>query len=188
MSENYQIKALNTETWSDFEQLAEKHHGVWGGCWCTYFHEKLPRHERSAEANQCYKKQLVEAGKAHAALVFNGSDCVAWCQFGSPEELPSIYHKKEVESKMDRPDWRITCFFVDKNYRRQGLSGIALNAAVELIRGLGGGIIESYPQDTQGQKVSSNFLYNGTRQIFEQAGFDYLDTKGKNHCIMRKTV
>jgi hypothetical protein len=185
---NLSIKALSMETWKDFEHLAQRHNGVWGGCWCTAFHPKSPEQKKSSEATKCYKKRLVEEGSAHAALVFDGDVCVAWCQFGSPQELPNIYHKKEVESKMTMPDWRITCFFVDKNYRKMGLSLFALNGALELIRDSGGGVIESYPQDTQGKKISNSFLYNGTKEIFEESGFTYEGNKGKNHCIMRKTV
>lgn len=37
MSE-YAIRPLGAATWEAFAQLAEKHHGVWGGCWCTWFH------------------------------------------------------------------------------------------------------------------------------------------------------
>ncbi len=186
--QNLSIKPLSSETWPAFERLAQKHNGVWGGCWCTAFHPKSPEHKGSAEATKSYKKKLVETECAHAALVFDGDNCVAWCQFGSPQELPNIYHKKEVESKMTMPDWRITCFFVDRDYRKRGLSFVALNGALELIKNSGGGIVESYPQDTQGKKASNSFLYNGTREIFEKAGFSYEGEKGKNHCIMRKTI
>lgn len=89
---------------------------------------------------------------------------------------------------MTTPDWRITCIFVDRDYRKKDLSFVALSGALELIKNLGGGIVESYPQDTQGKKVSNSFLYNGTRQIFEKAGFSYESEKGKNHCIMRRTI
>jgi GNAT superfamily N-acetyltransferase len=185
---NLSIKELNIETWKDFERLAHKHNGVWGGCWCTAFHPKSPVQKRSAELTKSYKKKLVKEDRAHAALVFDGDVCVAWCQFGSPQELPNIYHKKEVEAKMTMPDWRITCIFVDRDYRKKGLSFYALNGALELIKNSGGGVVESYPQDTQGNKINNSFLYNGTREIFEKAGFNYKGEKGKNHCIMRKTI
>jgi len=34
---------------------------------------------------------------------------------------------------------------------------------------------------------SGSFLYNGTRSLFEKAGFSYERSK-ENHCVMRKTV
>jgi len=38
------------------------------------------------------------------------------------------------------------------------------------------------------KKTSASFLYNGTRNLFEQAGFEYQRPKGKNHCVMRLIV
>ena len=149
--------------------------------------ENLSIRALSAETWKDFE-QLVEEDRSHAALVFDGDICVAWCQFGPTHEVPNIYHRKEVEAKKTMPDWRITCIFVDKNSRKNGLSLTALNGALELIRGLGGGVVESYPQDTRGKKVSNSFLYNGTKQTFERAGFLHVGDKGKNHCIMRKTV
>jgi predicted acetyltransferase len=165
-----------------------KHNGVWGGCWCTQFHEKTPDYHRSFEGHRSFKKKLVEEGKAKAALVFHEDTCVAWAQFGPVSDLSNIYHKKEVEAKTKTPDWRITCFFVDKHLRQKGISLFALEGALHIIRELGGGIVESYPQDTKEMSVSSSFLYNSTRQIFEKLGFEYIDKKGKNHCIMRIKV
>jgi hypothetical protein len=36
--DGYRIEALTMQTWDAFADLAERHNGVWGGCWCTYFH------------------------------------------------------------------------------------------------------------------------------------------------------
>ena len=36
--------------------------------------------------------------------------------------------------------------------------------------------------------MSASFLYNGTRTLFEQAGFTYVRTKGTKNCVMRKQV
>jgi hypothetical protein len=77
---------------------------------------------------------LVEEGHAHAALVFDGDEAVAWCQYGTPEELPNINHRKEYEAALDRPpDYRITCIFVDKKHRHKGVTAAALRGAVDLI-------------------------------------------------------
>jgi hypothetical protein len=87
---------------------------------------------------------------------------VAWCQYGTPEELPGIQHRKEYEAGLDRlPDYRLTCLFVDRKYRRKGVAAVALRGALDLIAQAGGGVVEAYPQDTGGKKVSASFLYNG---------------------------
>jgi hypothetical protein len=33
--------------------------------------------------------------------VFDGEVAVAWCEYGTPEELPNIYHRKEYEADLD---------------------------------------------------------------------------------------
>jgi GNAT superfamily N-acetyltransferase len=86
------------------------------------------------------------------------------------------------------PDYRLTCIFVDRDYRRKGVAGVALRGAIDLIAKAGGGVVEGYPQDTQGKKISAKFLYNTTRSLYEQTGFSYDRPKGKNHCVMRRTV
>jgi GNAT superfamily N-acetyltransferase len=187
MSE-YSIKALDASTWDAFARLAEKHNGCGFGCWCTWFHSREGRPE--GEKGRPWKERLVREGKAHAALVFDGHDAVAWCQYGSPDELPRIYHRKEYEAtqRHESPDYRVTCFFVDRDYRRKGVAAVALRGALDLIAKAGGGVVEGYPRDTQGKKMSAKFLYSATRSLFEEAGFDYDRPKGQFNCVMRTTV
>jgi len=186
----YTIKPLDTSTWDAFARLCEKHHGMgFGGCWCTWFHPRRSDSGLDVEPGRPHKELLVREGKAHAALVFEGDVALAWCQFGTPDELPNIFHRKEYEAGLvSMPDYRLTCIFVDRNHRREGLARVAVDGALDLIAKSGGGVVEAYPQDTPGKKVSPSFLYSSTRGTFEKAGFDYERPKGKNHCVMRKFV
>jgi len=134
--------------------------------------------ERTYEANRSLKRRLVAEGRAHAALVYDGDEAVAWCEYGTPAELPNIYHRKQYEEELDvLPDYRITCIFVDKRYRRQGSSKVALQGALDLITAAGGGVVAGYPHDTGGRKKS--VLYNGTRTLFERSGFEFVRSKGR---------
>jgi GNAT superfamily N-acetyltransferase len=185
----FTVRPLAPATWDAFADLAERHNGVWGGCWCTWFHTMHDEKTFDADCNRALKERLVKEGCAHAALVFDGDEAVAWCQFGSPQELPNMKHRKEYEAELDSlPDYRLTCFFVDKRYRRRGVSALALQGALDLIAAAGGGVVEAYPQDTGGKKITASFLYSVTRSLFEQAGFSYVRPKGKNHTVMRRAV
>jgi GNAT superfamily N-acetyltransferase len=186
----YTTGPLDVETWDAFARLCEKHGGMgFGGCWCTWFHPRRKDAGVDVEAGRPYKELLVREGKAHAALVFDGDDAVGWCQFGPPAELPCIYHRKEYEGGLvSLPDYRLTCIFVDRNHRREGLAAVAVEAALQLIARAGGGVVEAYPHDTAGKKMSASFIYDGTRSMFEKLGFDYERPKGKNNCVMRKVV
>ena len=185
---DYRVEALTPQTWAAYAGLMERHNGVFGGCWCTWFQTTQGDKTYDAEDNRALKRRLVDEGRAHAALVLDGDEAVAWAQFGSPEELPNIYHRKEYEGSGDAaPDFRVTCIFVGKGHRRHGVTEIALRGALDLIEQAGGGVVEGYPHDTSdGRRVS--VLYDGTRALYERLGFEYVRPKGLRNCVMRRTV
>ena len=189
MSE-FTIKALTPETFDDFAALNERNGGMFAGCWCTKFHPDCAEKWQSVEGNRALKERLVAEGLAHAALVYDDDRAVAWAQYGSPEELPSIQHRKEYLATSERrPDYRVTCIQVERGRRGQGLAALALRGAVELIAQAGGGLVEGYPHDTGGvRKKNSSFLYNGTRSMYEREGFTYDRPKGQVNCVMVRTV
>lgn len=160
MSEEFTIRPLTPETWDAFAALVERHNGIFGGCWCIWFHPDSDERGQGAEANRALKRRYVEDGSAHAALVFDGDRAVAWCEYGTPDELPSIHHRKDYDAALDQPpDYRLTCLFIDKEYRRRGLSHLALQGALDLIARAGGGVVEGYPQDlSDGRRVNNSFL------------------------------
>ena len=51
-----------------------------------------------------------------------------------------------------------------------------------------GGVVEEYPHETPTKKVSSSFLYNATRTVYERMGFEYVRPKGLKNTVMRRTV
>jgi GNAT superfamily N-acetyltransferase len=182
-----QVRALDATTWPAYAALMERHNGVFGGCWCTWFHTMHGEKTFDADENRALKERLVRTGHAHAALVFDGDEAVAWCQYGPPAELPNIRHRQEYEqTRGELPDYRVTCLFVDKRYRRAGVSAVALQGVLDLVAASGGGVVEGYPHDNDGRKVS--VLYSGTRALFERAGFTYDRPKGTGNCVMRVAV
>ena len=138
------IEPLGPETWDAYAALIERHNGIFGGCWCTWFHDLRGDKRLRAQAgedNRAFKERLVREGEAHAAVVFDGDRAVAWCQYGKPEDLPNIHHRKEYEATSARqPDYRLTCIFVDRDYRRKGVAEFALRGALDLIARAGGGV------------------------------------------------
>ena len=184
----FQTKALGPDTWADFARLVEAHNGVWGGCWCMWYHGKEGS-EAPPEAKREAKELRVRNGHAHAALVYKGTDCVGWCQFGSVDELPRI-HNQRAYMKTDPvlPDWRITCFFSGKGHRGSGVASAALEGAVGQIKSLGGGVIEGYPEDIAGRKATPAFLFNGALHMFERLGFERSRKIGKHKWVVTLAV
>lgn len=185
----FDVKPLDEATWPDFARLVEKHNGVWGGCWCMAFHAKAAGPKGAVSPNRSEKQRRVRENQTHAALVYDAEAAVGWCQFGPTDELPRIKHGRAyLEGLTDLPDWRITCFFVDRGYRAKGVAAAALKGALSEIARLGGGRVESYPEDVEGRSVSASFLYNATVSLFEREGFRRDRRLGKNHWVVSKVV
>ena len=109
MADDFTVRALTPETWDAFAALVEKHNGIFGGCWCIWFHPGMDLNaDRDTRATEVSKRKYVEQGRAHAALVFDGDQAVAWCQYGTPEELPNMKHRKDYESLQQATRHRTT--------------------------------------------------------------------------------
>ena len=185
---SFETRALHADTWADFERLVDANNGVWGGCWCMWYHGKEGS-EEPPEAKRKAKECRVREGRAHAALVYEGADCVGWCQFGSPDELPRLHNARAyLKDNPTLPDWRITCFFSGKGHRGTGVASVALEGAIEQIKELGGGRIEGYPEDIEGRKASPAFLFNGVLHMFERLGFERSRKIGKHKWVVTLTV
>lgn len=183
----YITKSLNADSWPDFVRLVEANNGVWGGCWCMWYHRKDSG--QSAQEKRQDKEQRVRDGRAHAALVYDNGECVGWCQFGSPQELPCIHNERAyLSTNPTLPDWRITCFFSGKGYRGKGVARAALKGALDQIATLGGGRIEGYPEDTEGRKAAPAFLFNGSLSLFEGLGFERSRSIGKHKWVVTRTL
>ena len=187
------IKPLTPDTWDLFAALVERHNGIFGGCWCVKFHAERADHVPGYDGNREFKKCMVEEGIAHAALVVrdgeDGEEAIAWAEYGTPAELPDIHHSKQYLQEQDlEPDYRITCIFVDKRFRQHGLVTVALEGALALIAQAGGGVVEGYPHIPGERRLSSSFLYNGTKAVYERAGFDFIRAKGQKNTVMRRRV
>ncbi len=183
----FTVKPLDPSTWDAFAALVEANNGIFGGCWCMGFHPKDDTHADAEEPNRLRKLDRVRAGTAHAALVFEGDDCVGWCQFGIPEEVPRIKSRREYDKGLgELPDWRIACCYVGKGRRRKGVATAALAGAIDLIAGMGGGRVEGCPEPADA--VPAGFLYSGALSTFEAAGFAKDHQIGKHRWVVVKEV
>jgi len=182
------VRPLDASTWPAFARLVEANNGVWGGCWCMGFHVKLGQ-GRTAAQNRADKEARTREDRTHAALVFEGEECVGWCQFGSPDELPEIKSKRRYEAGLTtRPDWRITCFFTGKGHRGRGVASAALGRALAEIARRGGGTVEGYPEETDDRTVSGSFLHTGPMAAFENHGFTRTRAISPHRWVVTRTV
>ena len=188
----YTVRPLDSSTWDAFAELVERNNGIFGGCWCMGFHPERMRTNRPADypGHAVAKETRVRDGRAHAALVFDRDGLAqGWCQYGSPEELPNIKHRREYDKDAPPlPDWRITCFWVDTKHRGQGVARAALGGALKQIAATGGGLVEAISEVTTGREAHGRFLFTATVELFEDHGFSRVRQVGKHAWIVSRQV
>ncbi|MGI8867557.1 MAG: GNAT family N-acetyltransferase [Mycobacteriales bacterium] len=136
------------------------------------------------------KEERVRPSCAHTALVFDaGGVAQGWARYGRSGELPGIAHRRaDNEDPPPRPDWRISCFYVDKRHRGQSIARAALEGALAQIAAAGGGTVESIPEVTAGRTAHGRFLFNATVELFEDYGFERVRQLGKWTWLVRSVV
>ena len=132
---DFTIRALTPETFDDFAALVERNKGMFASCWCTWFHPDDREPDSTAEDNRAFKKRLVEEGTAHAALVYDGDLAIAWAEYGTPVELPTLHHHGREEMQViavgeDREPQRLSPKAGDRWFEEIGVEeGIGLERA-----------------------------------------------------------
>lgn len=188
----YTTRELSAATLSDFSELARKQ----GGCWCIYYQRPRPLRGLSAaewaKKNQRDKTALVRKRKAHAILVYDKGSPIGWCQYGPSDELPRIdagrNYKRAAAPVPSGQLWRITCFFVDRNFRGRNVAKAALKAALASISRQGGGTVEAYPVVSPKMAAVPEWRWFGTPSMFEKEGFRKVAPLGTSGVLMRKEV
>ena len=103
--------------------------------------------------NRRRMKRLVEKGKRPPGLLaYLGREPVGWICVEPREVFSKLARSRVLAPVDDQPVWSIVCFFVDRRYRRRGLSVALIEGAVDYARKKGARIIEGYPVATGGER------------------------------------
>ncbi len=179
---------LTPERWHDFEMLFGPR-GACGGCWCMWWRQTRAEFDRmKGEANRQAMKALVESGHVPGILAYSGGKPVGWCSVAPREEFSALARSRVLRPVDDRPVWSVVCFFVDKAYRRQGLTVALLRAAVGYAAAHGATIVEGYPAEPKKPDTPALFVYMGTVSAFRKAGFVEVARGSPSRPIMRYRI
>jgi GNAT superfamily N-acetyltransferase len=148
------------------------------------------RADRDPAANRAAKQAHVRAGTVHQVLVYDGDECVGWCQFGPPAEVATIKnpaaYARELESL---PDWRIGCIFTGSRHRGRGVARAAVTGALDAIRAAGGGVVEAYPEQVEERPPQRGaYFHTGPETLYADLGFVRDRRIAKWRWVMRRTV
>jgi GNAT superfamily N-acetyltransferase len=183
-----EIVELTHDTWPALEKLFSANKTV-GGCWCAWF--MRPHKEVSAnwgEGNKTFLRAHVDDKAPLGLLAIEDDDPLGWVAVAPRPTYPRLANSKITQSDAGPDTWSVTCFFVHRDARRQGLAATLLDAAVDWAREHGAAAVEGHPVDTEGERRGSGDLYHGTLAMFLAAGFDLVDRRGTRRALVRREL
>jgi GNAT superfamily N-acetyltransferase len=146
-------------------------------CWCAF--NRVPGMTWANSTRESNRKVLSDAvrttAREHRApglIAYRGDEAVGWVSMGPRDDYQRIQRSVVLAPLDDKPVWSIVCFVVGRSARGQGVAHALLEAAIAYAREHGATLLEAYPADTGGKRISSASAFRGTVSMFERAGFE----------------
>ena len=100
-------------------------------------------------------KSIVDSGVVTGLLAYWHGEVAGWVAVEPRSAYEKLAHSRTLKPVDDKEVWSITCFFVAKRFRRNGIAVELIKAAVAHVKQQGGKIVEGYPIDAQANYLAS---------------------------------
>ena len=183
-----EFQPVTIENWKDFEMLFGKR-GACGGCWCMWSRLKRSEFEKQkGEVNKRAMKKLVRGGTVPGILAYSDNIPIGWCSVAPREHFSALDRSRILKPVDDKKVWSIVCLFVNKEYRKIGVSAALIKAAVKYARKNKAKIIEAYPVEPRKKVIPDVFAYHGLSSAYKKACFKEVARRSETRPIMRKFI
>ncbi len=182
----WEFHPLTLERWADFEILFGPN-GACFGCWCAWFLMTNREFKESGkEGHKELLRTLVQSGMQPGLIAYADGVPAGWVALAPRERYIRLATSKIMAPVDDQPVWVIPCFFIHRDYRRQGLMEKLLAAAIDYASGQGAKILESFPLEAEG-KINAMSLFTGKASVFYKLGFARAAQRGER-LVLRKNL
>jgi GNAT superfamily N-acetyltransferase len=167
-------------------------------CWCSWYRVRsMDFGSATAEANRRVLERAVGTtgaeGRSPGLIAYRDGEAIGWVSLGPREDFERLQQSRVLGPLDDRPVWSIVCFVVAKHARGQGVARALLDAAIVYAAEHGATLLEAYPAETGGGRVSAAQAFKGTVPMFAAAGFEVVERRRANRAsaprpIVRRSV
>lgn len=183
-------RELTADTWDDLETVLGENGGA-RGCWCM--HWRLPYSEWEKGRGDDNRRALRSRAKRDPAPGLVGyldGDPVAWISIGDREEYPRMDRSPVMRPvDDDAAGWVVSCVFVRRDHRGEGLPEKMIEAACELAARSGQEVVEAVPvEPAKGRRAGADNAMTGIASTFRDAGFVEVARPKADRPVMRRTV
>ena len=183
-----EIHPVTPDRWPDFEALFGVR-GACAGCWCMWWKMKRSDFDRQhGEGTKKAQKKIIQSGQVPGLLAYADGQPVGWCAIEPREAYPALERSRVLKRVDEQSVWSITCFFVARPHRREGVTIQLLKAAVKHAKAHGAQIVEGYPVEPRQGIVPDTSVFTGLASAFGEAGFTEVLRRSETRPIMRYVI
>jgi N-acetylglutamate synthase-like GNAT family acetyltransferase len=133
-------------------------------------------------------KNIVRSGEVPGILAYHGKNPIGWCSVAPRDRFPVLSRSRVLKPVDEKEVWSISCFFIEKSYRRSGVSVQFLNFLKKYGKERGVRILEGYSVQPKKGEMPDVFAWTGLRSAFLQAGFKEVARRSETRPIMRYSI
>jgi ribosomal protein S18 acetylase RimI-like enzyme len=183
------VRPLTKRRWPDLEAVFEaKGCSIARGCWCMFYRHSgkrhVPRGLSQREARKAELNALTSEDSAPGLIGYRGKIPVGWVSLGPRADYARLQRSPVMKPVDGQLVWSVVCFVVPSEFRHQGVAKALLRGAIGYARERGAKLLEAYPVDKRG-KVSDDWLWFGTKSMYDQAGFREVARRRPERPIVR---
>ena len=144
--------------------------------------------QQKGVGNKRAMEKLVHSDSVPGIIAYKDETPIGWCAISSRDAYP-VLDRSRVSRVLkrvdDQPVWSLPCLFIDKPYRKKGISALLLKEAVSYAFSHGAKIVEAYPVVPKKAMMPDVFAWTGFYSAFLKAGFKEVARRSATRPIMR---
>ena len=131
-------------------------------------------------------KAIVDSGEVPGILAYYDTEAIGWCAIAPRSTYSALARSRILKPIDDRVCWSVACLFIDKSFRKKGVSTQLLRAAVGYAREQGADLVEGYPVEPKpGKTIPPAFAWTGIPSAFTHVGFREVARRSPTRPVMR---
>lgn len=174
------FKPVTRATKADFEALFESPGGP-SYCWCMYTRitkDEAKSANSDAKARKPMMMQRIDHGIPVGLLGYDHGEPIAWVSIAPRDTFPRL---KGPEAGEGEKIWSLTCMYIKRQRRGEGIGHQLIEAAVRYARNRKADIVEAYAVHPD----SPSYRNMGFVSAYERAGFKTAGSLGTRRTVMR---
>ncbi|MBD8044934.1 GNAT family N-acetyltransferase [Arthrobacter sp. Sa2BUA2] len=169
---SFEVHPATVDRFDDLTAILSPQNPAAAACWCLSY--RIPPQEFRAltgEERPARLRRYAEDGVPPGVIAYVDGEPAGWCSVSPRASHSRLAHSQTIPAVDDVPAWSVVCLVIRPEFRRRGMAHQLLGGAVSYARSQGAPVLEAYPIDPQGERISAAFAYTGTTELFEAAGF-----------------